>query len=48
VRMAGGKTKAVDVAGATGTYPNAINNHGLVTGWYTDSNYDYHGFLRSR
>jgi len=36
------------VKGATGTYPNAINNRGLITGWYTDSADDYHGFLRTR
>ena len=31
-----------------GTYPNAISNHGLVTGWYTDAGGDYHGFLRGK
>lgn len=30
-----------------GTYPSAINNWGVLTGWYIDSNNVYHGFVRS-
>jgi hypothetical protein len=33
--------------GAQGTYPTAINPEGAITGWYADSNYGYHGFLRA-
>jgi hypothetical protein len=33
--------------GAQGTSPRAINPEGAITGWYADSNYGYHGFLRA-
>jgi hypothetical protein len=31
---------------ALGTYPTAVNNDGLITGYYYDANFVAHGFIR--
>lgn len=36
-----------DPAGSISTYPFSINNDGAVTGYYADSNYVEHGFVRA-
>src|SRR5262249_2600700 len=38
VRSAGGKISQIDVTGATDTEPQAINDAGSITGFYTDTN----------
>jgi hypothetical protein len=35
----------IDVAGATLTVPNGVNDTGLVSGTYIDANFNFHGFL---
>jgi hypothetical protein len=54
VRTPDGKYQTFDVPGAStdgldggGTYPQGINDLGEVSGYYVDSNFVYHGFLRS-
>lgn len=47
VRTAGGRIKSFDIAGSTGTSPEAISVKGAVTGFYTDDNGAWHGFLRA-
>jgi len=34
----------INIPNSPFTQPNAINNAGLVVGWYLDTNYNYHGF----
>jgi len=36
-----------DAPGATSTVPQSINPAGAITGYYSDANFVYHGFLRS-
>jgi hypothetical protein len=54
VRSPEGKYTAFDVPGAStdgidggGTYPQGINDLGEVSGFYVDTNFVYHGFVRS-
>jgi hypothetical protein len=35
----------INIPNATFVQPNAINNAGLVVGWYLDSSYNFHGFI---
>jgi probable HAF family extracellular repeat protein len=45
---AGGITyTTLDFPGATSTYPQSINNHGQVVGFYTDSSGSPHGFIEA-
>src|ERR1700733_1123976 len=36
-----------DPPGSTGTYADAINGPGAITGWYLDSKSNAHGFVRA-
>src|ERR1700722_9934420 len=36
----------IGVPGSTGAYTYGINNAGLVTGFYSDASFHYHGFVR--
>jgi hypothetical protein len=54
LRLPNGKYLSFDVPGAgpdgfsgQGTYPQAINDLGEVTGYYADANSVYHGFVRA-
>src|SRR5690349_15937157 len=40
------KWKSFEIAGATETAPMSINDSGAITGLWTDSNYQGHGFVR--
>ena len=35
----------INIPNATFIQPNAINDAGLVVGWYLDSSFNYHGFI---
>ena len=41
------KITVFDVSGSTGTYADAINGPGAITGWYLDSKSNAHGFVRA-
>jgi probable HAF family extracellular repeat protein len=36
---------SIGIPGSTGAYPYGINNAGLVTGFYSDASFNYHGFV---
>jgi len=42
----GGKWVTIDVPGALSTVAVDINQAGTITGYYSDANYQFHGFLR--
>lgn len=46
LRERDGTIVTFDVPAATDTQPTAMNNSGDVTGWYSDSSYNVHGFVR--
>jgi hypothetical protein len=53
IRKASGHSVTFDAPNAgtgrgQGTSPLSINNSGAITGWYIDSGYQHHGFLRTR
>jgi uncharacterized membrane protein len=45
--LSGGAFIPLDVPGAAGTVPFAINDQGTVVGGYTDANLSVHGFVRT-
>jgi hypothetical protein len=47
LRRVTGLIKTFSVAGATGTLPSAINNNGVIAGYYYDSSNLTHGFIRA-
>jgi hypothetical protein len=46
VRSPTGRITPFDVPGAVKTVARAINNNGVVSGWFVDPEGVYHGFLR--
>jgi len=47
VRAADGTITPIDAPGAQGTFANAINPAGTITGYYTDASFASHGFVRA-
>jgi hypothetical protein len=48
LRQADGSIVTFDPPGSVNTNPTAINQAGVITGWYVDSNLFLHGFLRAK
>ncbi len=48
LRAPNGTFTTFDPPGSLYTQPNAINEEGVITGYYVDANFLAHGFLRSR
>ena len=48
MRTSDGNFRVFDPDGSTGTFANNINGKEQVVGFFTDSEGNYHGFLRSR